>query len=252
MTKRAIVLANYGTMNIQEGEAIYRGLAEGIQNNFPDMDIFSTYNSKRIVKKLNEKYGIKILNLEEQLNILLENKYEEVYVQPTYLIRGSEYTALETVIEKYVEKFKRLEIGAPLLNSKEDYEDIVDIFTKKYTDRDTAYIFICHGGKTDAVSAYGMLGYKLNVKNRNFFTITLDDVLPMEDIENRILDEYSKVQLVPLLIVSGHHFNRDILENILPKLCDKGVQTSVEKVPLGQELFITTMFSDHIRNKINS
>lgn len=228
MNKKAIIISNYGSMNLDVYETTYMDLEKLFKREFSDFDVYSTYNSERILKKLEKKYGILLENLEVSLERMEKEEYEEVYIQPTYIIPGGEYEKLLEVMEKYKGKFNILKIGEPLFGDLDDIENFAEIAKKLFTDKNNAYIFAAHGSKGKNVMYYGMLAHKLKIKNDNFFTITLEEGLPFEEVEETILDGYENAFIIPLLVVSGHHFQKDINEKILSFLCEKGIQSEVK------------------------
>lgn len=52
MNKKAIIISNYGSMNLDVYETTYMDLEKLFKREFSDFDVYSTYNSERILKKL--------------------------------------------------------------------------------------------------------------------------------------------------------------------------------------------------------
>ena len=248
MSKKAIVLASYGSMNLESYEETYEKIKRKYEEKFPDYEIYSTYNSKRIIAKMKRVHEISLIDLETQLKNLIAENYEEVYIQPIYITYGTEYSKLLDVFKEYEEKFLKINIGEPLLSKLEDYNHLVDIMNRRFSNENKCYLFIGHGTKDRNVASYGMLAYKLMLKSDNYFTMTIEDGVEFKEIEEKILDNFREVAIVPLMIVSGHHFNRDILEKIIPNLCEKGILADREVDNLLEIQGIAEIFVDHTKS----
>ncbi|MGL4534307.1 MAG: sirohydrochlorin cobaltochelatase, partial [Fusobacteriaceae bacterium] len=91
--KKILILTYYGTIDHNKGNEIYEKIKNEFTNKFPNFLITQCFNSKRIVKKLEEVHGIKLETLNEKLDSfknseILENNLSseiEIFIQPIYL-----------------------------------------------------------------------------------------------------------------------------------------------------------------------
>ncbi|MGL5050205.1 MAG: sirohydrochlorin cobaltochelatase [Fusobacteriaceae bacterium] len=253
--KRILILTYYGTIDHKKGTEIYEKIKNEFTNKFPDFFITQCFNSKRIVKKLGEVHGIKLETLNEKLEFFKNSEISEnnlsseikIFVQPIYLTEGTQYEEILETTNNYKSFFLNLEVGTPLFNDFDSLKTFTEVLEKKYTDFETAYIFVGHGSQKTGKYVYGALGYVFQLKHPNFFTATIEDGIPLSALENTILRKYKKVCLVPLLLVPGYHFKQDIQKKFLNFFIEKNIEVKCIETSLGEDSdFITLFFNPNL------
>ena len=258
--KKILILTYYGTMNHSKGIEIYSKIKNEFKIQFPLFKMIQCFNSKRIVNKLKEIHNIHLKTLEEKLELLkndeiLNNNIHseiEIFVQPIYLTEGTQYEEILEVITHYKKYFSNLKIGTPLFHDFTSLETFTEISAKKYTDPETAYIFVGHGSGGAGKYVYGALGYIFQLKYSNFFTATIEAGIPLPTLENTILKKFKKVCLVPLLLVPGYHFKQDIQKKFLEFFQEKNIEVKCIETSLGEDSDFTNLFlNDSLIKEVN-
>ena len=67
---------------------------------------------------------------------MAEEGIEEVLIQPTHLLAGEEYEKLCAQAEGFRERFRRMEIGVPLLHEEEDLERVASFYASRFSRED--------------------------------------------------------------------------------------------------------------------
>lgn len=217
--KRAILIVSVGTSRLEALENTTFALQKEVIKKHEDCQCYVAFSSQYILKKMNEKTENPYLSIEEAFEQMFADGIEEVIVQPTNLLNGLESDSMLEQVEKNRERFKKVVIGRPLLNVKEDYIKTLEVILSNITlADDEALVLIGHGSNHLSNSAYQNLEYTAyTTGHRNVF------VGIIESNENEIMTKshrmtlrklgvsgYKKVCLMPLLFVAGYHAKKDI------------------------------------------
>ena len=74
--KKAILVVSFGTSHLDALNNSIKKIEDSIQESFKEYDIFRSFTSHMIVRKLKEKYDMNILFPEDALKKLAEDGYE--------------------------------------------------------------------------------------------------------------------------------------------------------------------------------
>ena len=119
--KKALLTVSFGTSHLDTLEKNIAAIERDLVAALPDRTPRRAFTSGMIMKKLRQRDGIVIPNVDEALAQLAEEGFEDVLIQPTHVINGEEYDKLCAQARPYVERFARLRLGTPLLTDAEDY-----------------------------------------------------------------------------------------------------------------------------------
>ncbi|MEG2074686.1 MAG: sirohydrochlorin cobaltochelatase, partial [Angelakisella sp.] len=166
-----------------------------------------------IIRKLLAARGDAVYSFAEALKHLAEEGFGEVIVQPTHLLYGYEYNRVKETAESFAPCFGSLLLGKPLLSDTKDICQLADCLGKKYSsEKGRATVFLGHGTEHFANAVYPALqtAFRLDgIADAYVGTIegwpTLDDVL--RELKGK---GYSRVRLVPLMLVAGDHAINDM------------------------------------------
>ena len=224
--KRAIVLACFGSVIEQQK---YLDLESSIVEKFPDCDVFVSFSSRMVIKLLKKKKNEEYKNLPQTLADIDMLGYKHVSVVSINIFPTDEHE----VLKKIVDGFKHFSLAnisctnALLTKTKETTAFLKDL-NEQISKDDTANLYVIHGTpKLDTVGI-DSISYSasfLELISENNFTCSLEGAFPYFEINDVIKSRIEKlglkkVQVVPLLLVSGNHYINDMFE-IKDDLADK-------------------------------
>ena len=126
MSKKAILVASFGTSYQETMEKTITAIENSLQDAFSDYKVYRAFTSKMIKQKL-QREGVTVFNVKEALEQMLLDHVTELLVQPTHIINGVEYEGMKEELKPYLDKFKTVHYGQPLLSGEEDYKELATI-----------------------------------------------------------------------------------------------------------------------------
>lgn len=212
--KKALLVVSFGTSYHETREKTIDCLEEELSAVFPDRTFYRAWTSSIIRKKLKNRDNISIFSVAEAMVQMTKDGIEDVLVQPTHILSGTENDLMTAAIKEREGDFQRVVIGEPLLFSSADYFDIIAALAKTYSlPDDTALVMMGHGTEHYTNSAYAALDYMMKDKGHDQYFVGTVEGYPDFEAMLRLLQKspYQKVQLVPLMIVAGDHANNDMV-----------------------------------------
>jgi len=224
--KRAIVLACFGSVIEQQK---YLDLESSIVEKFPDCDVFVSFSSRMVIKLLKKKKNEEYKNLPQTLADIDMLGYKHVSVVSINIFPTDEHE----VLKKIVDGFKHFSLAnisctnALLTKTKETTAFLKDL-NEQISKDDTANLYVIHGTPRLDTIGIDSISYSasfLELISENNFTCSLEGAFPYFEINDVIKSRIEKlglkkVQVVPLLLVSGNHYIEDMFE-IKDDLADK-------------------------------
>ena len=224
--KRAIVLACFGSVIEQQK---YLDLESSIVEKFPDCDVFVSFSSRMVIKLLKKKKNEEYKNLPQTLADIDMLGYKHVSVVSINIFPTDEHE----VLKKIVDGFKHFSLAnisctnALLTKTKETTAFLKDL-NEQISKDDTANLYVIHGTPRLDTIGIDSINYSasfLELISENNFTCSLEGAFPYFEINDVIKSRIEKlglkkVQVVPLLLVSGNHYIEDMFE-IKDDLSDK-------------------------------
>ena len=224
--KRAIVLACFGSVIEQQK---YLDLESSIVEKFPDCDVFTSFSSRMVIKLLKKKKNEEYKNLPQTLADIDMLGYKHVSVVSINIFPTDEHE----VLKKIVDGFKHFSLAnisctnALLTKTKETTAFLKDL-NEQISKDDTANLYVIHGTARLDTVGIDSISYSasfLELISENNFTCSLEGAFPYFEINDVIKSRIEKlglkkVQVVPLLLVSGNHYINDMFE-IKDDLADK-------------------------------
>lgn len=218
--KKAIVIVSFGTADL-EGFNKLEIFEKEVRDNFKnEYYICKAFTSKILSRILAEKYGKKVLILEEILDNLSNEGYKEVYIQPLFIIEGGEYINIDKLIKRYKSCFSKIILGKPFMKN-DDYElrkscNLIVNIMKKAFSKNQNIVLVGHGSRTVDVKSYEILkDVFIEQGYRNLYVGTLEGKIKKEHITKELLTNNIKdIVLVPLFLLEGNHIKKDIFGNV--------------------------------------
>lgn len=249
--KVAILMVHFGTTHDDTRALTIEAINNKVKETFNEWDFFEAYTSRIVIKRLAER-GIYKKTPAQMLDVLKEEGYKYVMIQPTNIIDGVEMEALQKEIDSVKKDFSDIRLGNPLLYTPEDYEMVI-LALKFYLPESESVVLVGHGTYTPVTASYAMLDYMLKSKGLDSFHVgtiegypSLDNVISMLKKQNT-----KKVLLVPFMFVAGDHAKNDISVDWKEKLNEEGFDVSYFSEGLGQNPGIIELFVEHIRFAAN-
>ncbi len=258
----AILAVSFGTSYNDSRDVTIGAVEEAIEKACPEYEVRRAFTSQIIIDKLKERDGLQIDNVEEALDRAAADGIRELYVQPTHLMDGYEYTDLANALADYADQFDKVVLAKPLLSSDEDFDQVIAAITERtaeYDDGETAICFMGHGTEAESNGVYARLQEKLAQGGyENYYIGTVEAEPSIDDVVAALKEKgtYKKVVLEPLMVVAGDHANNDMAgdeadswKSVLEK---EGYEVECILEGLGQMEAIQDIYVAHIKDAISS
>ena len=203
-------------------------------------------------KLLNSKDAF---SLENELNNLLASGVDEILVKPVLMSDGFDAKKLRERVSLFEGRFRKIEFGTPVLGSPDSINDFAEILIREIGfNSEFEYLLIGHGLNGSDNKEYFELSDVLHSKG--FSNVEVACLTGKGDI-NSYLEKVQQtgrvnksVQVYPLMIHSGHHVTKDIVE-LIQLLSDKGLHVINNSVPLCSFESFKARYMDESKNQIS-
>lgn len=210
-----LMVISFGT-SYNDNRRLTIGAIEGaMEEAFPDWSVRRGFTSQIIIDHVKSRDGEVIDNVGEALDRAVANGVKKLVVQPTHLMDGLEYNDVVDEVAQYADAFERIAIGKPLLTSDEDFKTVMEVITAEtaeYDDGNTAICFMGHGTEAASNQVYGRMQELLTEAGyEHYYVGTVEAEPSLDDVLAKVQEgEYTRVVLMPLMIVAGDHANNDM------------------------------------------
>lgn len=252
---KAILAASYGSSVASALANSIVPLETAFAAAYPDYIVRRAFTGKRIRETL-AKAGTPVDSPAEALERLAAEGGEEVILQPSHIISGSEYDLLCEEAAAFEGRFKTLKVGAPLLHDRSDLETVCRLMHDEFGRDGSLTVIMGHGSEHHANKLYSdfadvcrELGYN------NMFIATLEGTPVLEDILPALRASGCKsVTLTPLLFVAGGHAAKDMAgdepDSWKSRLESEGFQVNAVVKGLGEYEAIRALYVSHLADAI--
>ena len=231
---KAIVLSCFGSVIEQQ---IYKDLQKTIEQNFNNIDVFLSFSSRMVLKDL-QKRDMEYKNLPQTLSDVDMLGYKNIVVASINLFPTDEHE----VVKKTVEGFNNFSLAnirytnAILTKTKETtlfLKELDDAITQK----DRANLYVIHGTPALELGGIESISYTsdfLSYIGEANYSCSLEGAFPFYAIKDALVkkmqnDGVKQLQVVPMLLVSGNHYIKDMVE-IKDELNEKFNATLVDSL----------------------
>lgn len=219
MKKKAILVVSFGTSHQKTRERTIDEIEKDMGQAFKEYTIYRAFTSKMIIRLLKKRDNLFIPTVSEALVRMHKDGIEEVIVQPTHVLNGIENDCMIEEVKQYLSCFQSVKLGAPLLTSTKDYEEVIkglieeaDLLNQENKQEDEAIVFMGHGSDHYSNTSYTALQYMLwDFGFQDIYVATVE-AYPFLDTVIKLLKEktYRKITLMPFMIVAGDHAQNDM------------------------------------------
>ena len=257
---KEILVVSFGTSFNTSRSITIGGIESSIREAFPEWKVERAFTADTIINILKDRDGIAIDTVQQALDKALAAGVKTLVIQPTHLMSGFEFTDLNKVAQQYKDKFTSIVVSAPLLTSESDYKKVAAAITGKtasFDDGKTAICFMGHGTEADSNSDYATMQKVLSDGGfKNYFVGTVEATPSVEDLITAIKANpaYSRVVLLPLMVVAGDHANNDMAGDEDDSWKSQFLAQNYEVIPvlegLGQNWDIQQIYVQHAKDAI--
>lgn len=223
---------------------------------FPDRELRTAWTSRAVIEVAEKKMGRHFPFIDEVLESMANDGFEDVLIQSTHIMNGLEYDFIIDSVRKYRDRFKMVKVGSPLLTSENDYMEIVDLIKEHLLPLADggALLLMGHGTVHPANSSYSQL--QLELFDRGIYNVYVTTVEGFPNYEStlKLMKNHcpKKVTAIPFMLVAGDHANNDLagddensLKNILK---NNGYDVKCIVKGLGEMPSFQKMFIEHAKN----
>jgi sirohydrochlorin cobaltochelatase len=248
-----IVIVAFGTAT--KAKASYDFLDSRIRGNFSDHDILWAWSSRIVNDATNGEANSRIDSPHVVLHSLHQQRHPWAVVQSLHLLGGHEFMRL---VADAAQQPIRTSIGLPLLFSPQDYQELCTALAPLITARpDQAILVVGHGTDHPAWCAYPALQYFLRQRfGPRIFVGVIEEGCPTphEVITEMTNSGYTRACIIPLLLVAGMHFHRDLTgenhHSWLSRLTRANISVETIEHGIGVLPAISDMFCRHIEEAL--
>jgi len=247
----AIILSCFGSVIEQER---YFDFEEYIREQFRDIDVFTAFSSKMVIKAL-AKEGKIYKNLPQVMADVDMEGYKRYIIVSVNIFPTDEHEVLIRMVKGFREfSLANIRYTNPLLHKTKETSLYLKWLDEEIRgDRDIINLYIIHGVPVLNLSGLASVSYASNFLsrvNRDNITCSLEGEFPFYAIKDSIKDEIVErleknpsleVQIVPMLLVSGNHYDKDMIEirDEVGEYCRAEIVSPLDNSPkfnlLGQE-----------------
>ncbi|WP_167957192.1 sirohydrochlorin cobaltochelatase [Anaerosporobacter faecicola] len=251
--KKAILVVSFGTSDEDTRRKTIDVIEKKIAKEYPEYQVYRAFTSNIIIRKLRNCYNTIVPTVAEAMKSLVDKGFTEVIVQPTHIINGIEYEKMLEEIEPYRARFEVVRIGKPLLSDTTDYKELVNcIVSDNHVNEQEAILLMGHGTSHHANAVYPAIDYTFRAEGYSqVYMATVKGYPTLEDAIGRMKQrQYTKVLLLPFMIVAGDHAKNDMAcdEEYSWKsiLLREGYEVDCKMQGLGELEVVQEMFIRHI------
>ena len=236
--KRAVLIVSFGSSNLdayKQVESFIKNIKDSIDK---ELFIQCVFTSNILIKRMKEKNNIDILNVKEALEILFNDGYKEVILQPLHMIDGKDCDSLRNILEENKDRFNYIKLNPTLLinkgkNTKESALNIANAI-KDNVNKDRCVVLVGHGSNRcqdnccyTSIGINECCGDNGNVCNDDCYqeiekalqSIGYNNVIigtlegsrtrsvVLKELKDKKIDD---VIIMPLLVLPGNHIIKDI------------------------------------------
>lgn len=256
--KRAIVLACFGSVIEQQK---YLDLEKVVSDAYLDCDVFMSFSSRMVIKLLKKEKGEDYKNLPQTLADVDMLGYKHIVVSSVNIFPTDEHEFLKKIVDGFKHfSLANISFTNAVLTKTKDTTNFLKELNNQVSKDDTSNLYIIHGTPKLDTAGIDSINYAasfLELIGESNFTCSLEGTFPYGDIKDALKRKMSqagvkKVQIIPLLLVSGNHYIKDMneIKEDLSDMFDSSIVDSL--VPNSQfNLIELSMTQEILLNNIN-
>ena len=214
---KAIILSVFGSVIEQDK---YLEFKKQIEDTFPGIDVFISVSSRMVLKDLIKK-GFDYKNLAQTMADVDMLGYKNIIVSSVNLFPACEHELLKKTIHGFQQfSFANIRLSNAILTKTKDTTLFLKHLDETISKKNTANLYIIHGTPKLEFGGLASVTYSakfLEDKRELNYTCSLEGAFPYFAIKDELMekmkkDGVKKIQIVPMLLVSGNHYIKDMVE----------------------------------------
>ncbi len=214
---KAIILSVFGSV-IEQNK--YLDLKKTIEKEFEGIDVFISIGSRMVLKDLIKK-GFEYKTLAQTMADVDMLGYRNIIVASVNLFPACEHELLKKTVEGFKQfSFSNIRASNAVLTKTKDTTLFLKELDETISKEDTANLYVIHGTPKLELGGLRSAAYCdefLKMLNPNNITCSLEGAHPFFALKDAIIREIKakglkKVQVVPMLLVAGNHYIKDMVE----------------------------------------
>jgi len=262
----AIILSCFGSVIEQEK---YLEFEKFIADAFPQTPIFTAFSSKMVIKELAKK-GELYKNLPQVMADVDMQGYKRYIIVSVNIFPTDEHELLTRMVKGFKNfSLANIRYTNPLLQKTKETSNYLNFLDAKIRekDEDVINLYIIHGvpvlnlGGLEAVNYTANFLKMINEKNLacslegEFPFFAIKDAIKRDILKLTDGNKAAKVQIVPMLLVSGNHYDKDMREicEEVSQYCDASIVSSFtqdKKFNLIEQEEVREIFRENIEIEI--
>lgn len=244
--KKGVLVVSYGTTVEETRKKNIEALEQDVKHAMKSyhLSVYCAYSSPHICKKLKQQ-EVSVMTIEEAIQNMYEDGITEIAVLSTYLLNGKMYDQLQEQLAS-AKRMVRLQGGysleitcvtKPLLMDTQMiknvlaciHESVRDYGQSKGEEDKQALVMMGHGTDGNGNLTFAAMNYIAREQGYHHMFIGAMDGYPSIDsvIQDVKKTGYSKVVLMPLMLVAGKHARKDMASD-----AEHSWKTQLEKAGL--------------------
>jgi len=214
---KAIILSCFGSVIEQDK---YLELKSLVEKTFQNIDVFLSFSSRMVLKDLHKR-DMHYKNLPQILADVDMLGYKNIIVASINLFPTDEHEVLKKTVAGF-NNFSLANIrytNAILTKTKETTLFLKDL-DKKVTKKDTANLYVIHGTPALELGGIESISYSadfLEIIGDANYSCSLEGTFPFYAIKEQLIkkmknNNVKNIQIIPMLLVSGNHYIKDMME----------------------------------------
>jgi sirohydrochlorin cobaltochelatase len=214
---KAIILSCFGSVIEQD---IYLKLKKDVESRFKDVDVFLSFSSRMVLKDL-QKRGFEYRNLAQVLADVDMLGYKNIVVASINLFPTDEHELLIRTVKGFKEfSYANIRYTKAIINKTKETTLLLKELNQTVSKKGVANLYIIHGVPLLDLAGLASVSYTkefLEMLNPNNFVVSLEGAFPFFAVKDILTEKFkerniSEIQIIPMLLVSGNHYIKDMVE----------------------------------------
>jgi sirohydrochlorin cobaltochelatase len=214
---KAIILACFGSVIEQD---MYLSLKEEVEERFKGVDVFLSFSSRMVLKDL-QKRDMNYKNLPQLLADVDMLGYKNIVVASINLFPTDEHELLIRTVKGFNSfSLSNIRNTKAIINKTKESSLALKSLNQSISSEKYANLYVIHGVPLLDLVGLSSVAYAeefLKLIGKNNYTCSLEGAFPYYAIKHRLIEQMkndgiTQVQVIPMLLVSGNHYIKDMVE----------------------------------------
>jgi len=214
---KAIILSCFGSVIEQD---MYLDLKKEVEERFKGVDVFLSFSSRMVLKDL-QKRGMDYKNLPQILSDVDMLGYKNIVVASINLFPTDEHELLVRTVKGFNSfSLANIRQTKAIINKTKETSLALKELNSAISQDNWANLYVIHGVPILDLAGLSSVDYTdkfLQLLSKKNYTCSLEGAFPWYAVKDRVIeqmkrDKITNIQVVPMLLVSGNHYMKDMIE----------------------------------------